>query len=78
MTIFDALDYFTSNIMLPVVAILVCIYVGHKLPKSYLHNEMTNYGKMKSILMPAVLFAIRFIAPILIASVLVSKIIEVL
>lgn len=78
MTIFDALDYFTSNIMLPIVAIFVCIYVGHKLPKSYLYNEMTNYGKMKSLLMPAVLFAIRFIAPILIATVLVSKIIEVL
>ena len=78
MNIFDTLDYFTSNIMLPVVAIFVCLYVGHKLPKSYLYNEMTNNGKMKSRLMPAVLFAIRFIAPILIASVLVSKIIEVL
>ena len=72
-TIFDALDYLTSNIMLPVVAIFVCIYVGHVLPKSFLRDEMTNHGTMRSAVMPAILFIIRYIAPLLIAAVLINK-----
>lgn len=75
-TIFDALDYFTSNIMLPIAAIGVCIYVGHVLPKSFLHDEMTNYGTVKSRLTSLVLFSIRYVAPVLIAGVFVTKIME--
>ena len=72
-TIFDALDYLTSNIMLPVVAIFVCIYVGHVLPKSFLRDEMTNRGTMRSAVVPTILFMIRYIAPLLIAAVLINK-----
>ncbi len=75
-TIFDALDYLTSNIMLPVVAIFVCIYVGHVLPKSFLRDEMTNRGTMRSAVMPAILFIIRYIAPLLIAAVLINKLLR--
>lgn len=75
-TIFDALDYLTSNIMLPVVAIFVCIYVGHVLPKSFLRDEMTNHGTMRSAVMPAILFIIRYIAPLLIAAVLINKLLR--
>lgn len=75
-TIFDALDYLTSNIMLPVVAIFVCIYVGHVLPKSFLRDEMTNHGTMRSAVMPAILFIIRYIAPLLIAAVLINKLLS--
>ena len=78
MTIFDALDYFTSNIMLPLVAISVCIYVGHILPKSFLNEEMTNKGTVRSRIVPIVLFSIRYIAPLLVAAVLVNKIIEII
>lgn len=75
-TIFDALDYLTSNVMLPVVAIFVCIYVGHVLPKSFLRDEMTNHGTMRSAVMPAILFIIRYIAPLLIAAVLINKLLR--
>lgn len=75
-TIFDALDYLTSNIMLPVVAIFVCIYVGHVLPKSFLRDEMTNHGTMRSAVMPAILFIIRYIAPLLITAVLINKLLS--
>lgn len=75
-TIFDALDYLTSNIMLPVVAIFVCIYVGHVLPKSFLRDEMTNHGTMRSAVMPAILFIIRYIAPLLITAVLINKLLR--
>lgn len=75
-TIFDALDYLTSNIMLPIVAIFVCIYVGHVLPKSFLRDEMTNHGTMRSAIMPTILFIIRYIAPLLIAAVLINRLLR--
>ena len=76
MTIFDLLDYFTANIMLPLVAIAVCIYVGHILPKSFLEREMTNNGSMKSLIFPALVFVVRYVSPLLIAIVFINKIIE--
>ena len=76
MTIFDLLDYFPANRMLPLVAIAVCIYVGHILPKSFLEREMTNNGSMKSLIFPALVFVVRYVSPLLIAIVFINKIIE--
>lgn len=68
--IFDFLDNMATNIMLPIVSILLCIYVGWFAPKGMLENQLTNNGSMKSRLYKPVLFIIRFIAPLLIAFVL--------
>ena len=76
LTIFDLLDYLTSNIMLPLVAIAVCVYVGHVLPKQFLKEEMTNGGAMKSFIFPALIFVVRYVSPVLIAAVFVNKIVE--
>lgn len=76
LTIFDLLDYLTSNIMLPLVAIAVCVYVGHVLPKQFLKDEMTNGGAMKSFVFPALIFVVRYVSPLLIAAVFINKIIE--
>ena len=62
--------------MLPLVAIAVCIYVGHILPKSFLEREMTNNGSMKSLIFPALVFVVRYVSPLLIAIVFINKIIE--
>lgn len=68
--IFDFLDNMATNIMLPIVSILLCVYVGWFAPKGMLENQLTNNGSMKSRLYKPVLFIIRFIAPLLIAFVL--------
>ena len=68
--IFDFLDNMATNIMLPIVSILLCVYVGWFAPKGMLENQLTNNGLMKSRLYKPVLFIIRFIAPLLIAFVL--------
>lgn len=69
MPLFDALDKFTSNMLLPTSAFLICIYVGWILPKDFLKNELTNYGTFRSIVTPTVLFLIKYICPILIATI---------
>lgn len=71
MTIFDALDAFTTSVLLPVVSIGVCIYIGWFAPKGLLKNELTNNGTVRSRITGAVMFIIRYVAPVLIAMILV-------
>ncbi len=42
MTIFDSLDAFTTNILLPLVSMGVCVYVGWVAPDGLLRKQITN------------------------------------
>ena len=72
MLLFDFLDAVATNIFLPVVSILLCIYVGWVAPKSLLKHQLNNDGTIRSRLFVPCLFAIRFIAPVLIFMVLLN------
>lgn len=72
-TIFDLLDYFTSNILLPIVAIGVCLYVGYVLPRSFFFNETNNGGTVRFRLAPMFYWFIRVVAPLLLLAVFVNK-----
>lgn len=76
MTIFDFLDYFATNLLLPLVAIAICIYMGWFAPKGLLKDQLTNGGSVRSALSTAVLFIIRWIAPPLIALILIFNFIQ--
>lgn len=73
MTIFDFLDTVATNIMLPVGGILICIYMGWIAPRSFFRNEMTNGGTLKSRMFGIVAFIVKWIAPLLIAMILISQ-----
>lgn len=72
MTIFDLLDYFSTNIMLPVGAIGICIYLGWFAPKGILKRQLTNDGTIRSHVVGIVQFIIRYVAPAAIAAILIS------
>lgn len=72
LTIFDFLDRLATNIMLPLVSILICIFIGWFAPSTLLRNQLTNHGTIRMRLYPVILFIIRYLAPLLIAVVLVS------
>lgn len=71
--IFDLLDTVATNAMLPVVAILVCLFMGWFAPKDLFMQQLTNHGTVKSRLAPVVIFIVKWIAPVLILAVLVSS-----
>lgn len=75
-TLFDLFDTIATNILLPTASILLCIYMGWVAPKSFFKNELSNYGTVKSRVYKIVLFIIRFIAPILIATILITHFIK--
>ena len=71
LTVFDFLDYFATNLLLPLVSIAICVYLGWFAPKGLLKDQLTNGGTVRSRLTAAVLFVVRWIAPALIALILV-------
>jgi NSS family neurotransmitter:Na+ symporter len=70
---FDLFDYLSSNVLLPLGGILICLFVGwvygfEKTEKSLSNNgELNNRGLIK-----AAFFLIRFVAPLAIAIVLLN------
>ena len=78
MSVFDFLDTFATNIMLPVCAFLICIYVAWVLPKKFIEAELTNNGENRTKTLPVTMFLIRFVCPVLIAMILIVKLIDIL
>lgn len=64
LNIFDALDFLTAKIMLPVSGLLSAVFVGWYLDKNIVKGEATNYGTLKGTFYPLYIFILKFIAPI--------------
>lgn len=74
LAIFDALDAFVSNILLPLNGLLVMILCGYFVSKGFMKKELTNNGMLKNDkLVNMILFFIRYITPILITIVFVKS-----
>lgn len=72
LTFFDLFDVLATNVLLPVGAIFICIYLGWCAPKNLLKDQLTNGGTIRSHIAGVVLFIIRWVAPALIFTVLVA------
>lgn len=73
LTIFDFLDTVTTNVMLPIGGILLCIYVGWIAPKSFFINQLTNRGSLHSRALGLIYFIVKWLAPLLIAIIFISQ-----
>lgn len=72
LTLFDALDTFATNILLPLVSIGTCLYVGWFGPKRLLRSQISNRGTLKSGATGVITFVLRWVAPVCIALILVG------
>lgn len=70
---FDLLDFVTAKIMLPLGGLLVCIFVGWYLDKKIVWNELSNYGTLQVPLYKAIIFILKYIAPIAISIIFVNE-----
>ena len=68
---FDLFDFLSSNVLLPVGGILICLFVGWVYGLPELEKRLSNEGALNNRgLIRAVFFLVRFIAPLSIAIVL--------
>jgi len=71
---FDLLDFSSANIMLPLGGFFIVLFVGWKLGKKNVLDELSNSGKLQVYLFNTFLFIVKFIAPIAIALVFMNGI----
>ncbi|MHB1294119.1 MAG: sodium-dependent transporter [Anaerolineae bacterium] len=72
-TMFDLFDRLTSNIMLPVGGLFICIFVGWRWGYADLRAALTNHGKLDNQRIVRAFFATaKFVTPVLVFVVLLS------
>lgn len=64
LTLFDAMDYLTANLMLPIGGLCTCIFVGWWLERKIFEDQITNFGELKRGDLSLMTFLIRYICPI--------------
>ena len=73
MNLFDALDFLTAKIMLPLGGMFAAIFVGWVIDRRIVRDEVTNYGTLKATFYPVYIFILKFIAPIGIALIFMNE-----
>ena len=74
-SLFDVLDGFTTNYLLPISGIGVCIYLGWVMKKPNYLLEVSNNGTYKSRVGEYAFYCIKYLCPVLLFVLLVSSLI---
>ncbi len=72
-TIFNFCDTLASNFLMTIGALLFSIFVGWRMDKSAVKDELTNNGQLRGTgkIFPVVYFLIKYIAPVTIAAIFI-------
>ncbi|WP_066628567.1 sodium-dependent transporter [Labilibacter marinus] len=74
--LFDTLDFFASNVFLPLGGLLIALFVGWYFGKQRTEEELSSGGRFKVNYINVLFVSLRYIAPIAIFIVLVYGIVE--
>lgn len=74
LTFFDFLDYLTAKIMLPLGGMMICVFVGRRIEKKILQEELTNKGTVPFYFFNTYAFFIKYIAPVAIGLIFLYEI----
>lgn len=72
-TIFGACDALTANILMPLGALIMAIYLGWFAPKGLMDDQLTNGGTIHNCLAKPVMFLLKWVTPILIIVIFVAS-----
>lgn len=73
LTFFEALDYVTAKIMLPLGGMMICLFVGLRVDKKILKAELTNEGTVPFYFFNTYAFFMKYIAPIAIGIIFLNE-----
>lgn len=73
MSIFGVLEFTAANILLPLGALLIVVFLGWQLGKRKVKDELSNKGTLKVRLLNVFLFIVKIIAPIAIALIFLDQ-----
>ncbi len=72
-TLMDVFDYITANILMPLGAMFTCLFVSWLMPRSFVREELSNKGSIKNFVVPAMVFMLRYITPLLILYIFIKN-----
>jgi NSS family neurotransmitter:Na+ symporter len=70
-TIFGWFDFLSANVLLPLGAIFIVIFVGWHLGKKKVLDEISSHGQFRVRLINLFMIIVKFIAPLAIAAVFI-------
>ena len=73
MSLFDAFDFVTGQIFLPVGGFLTCVFLGWFVPKKVVRDEFTNWGTLSARFFGIFLFLVRFVCPLAILAIFLHQ-----
>jgi NSS family neurotransmitter:Na+ symporter len=73
MGFFDLFDTLTSKVLMPIGGLFISIFVGWKLNKQSILNELSLHAKYKTSYFKLYLFLIRYIAPVGISLIILNQ-----
>ena len=73
MTFFDFFDFVSAKIFLPVGGIIIALFVGWKLDRQLVYDEVTNHGSVPFRAFPVYRFILRWLAPIAIGLIFLNE-----
>ena len=63
LSLFDSLDFLTANLLLPAGGFFTCVFVGWKLDRQILRDQITNNGELKFRIYGVFIFLLRYVCP---------------
>jgi NSS family neurotransmitter:Na+ symporter len=73
-TVFDLMDFSSSNILLPLGGLLIVLFVGWFMGSAHVRDELSNGGTLRVSFFRVFMFLLKFIAPVAIAIVFLHSI----
>ena len=74
MGMFELFDYVVAKVLIPVGAVLMCVFLGWVVDERVVRDEVTNGGQIKTVLYPVWRFIIRYVAPVCIVLVFAKEV----
>ncbi|MDE6017756.1 MAG: sodium-dependent transporter [Muribaculaceae bacterium] len=72
-TIFGACDALTANILMPLGALIMAVYLGWFAPKGLMEDQLTNSGTIRNRFAKPVMFLLKWVTPLLIIVIFVAS-----
>ena len=76
-TVFGACDALTANILMPLGALIMAVYLGWFAPKGLMKDQLTNGGTIRNRLAGTVMFLLKWVTPVLIVVIFVASFLTV-
>lgn len=71
--LFDLFDFISAKIILPLGGIIICLFVGWRLPRKMVYDEVSNKGALRVRLFGIYIFLVRWVAPLTIAIIFIRE-----